>query len=56
LLLAFRYTAVSDEKREGLIWLGFNQATGAIIDDFAPRLRELRAEDAEWQASDPDMR
>jgi hypothetical protein len=24
LMLAFRYTAVSDEKREGLIWLGFN--------------------------------
>ena len=24
LLLAFRYTAVSDEKREGLVWLGFN--------------------------------
>jgi hypothetical protein len=25
LLLAFRYTAISDEKREGLVWLGFNQ-------------------------------
>ena len=33
LLLAFRYTAMSDEKREGLIWLGFNQGTGAVIDD-----------------------
>ena len=30
LMLAFRYTAVSDEKREGLIWLGFNLGTGAV--------------------------
>ena len=29
LLLAFRYTAISDEKRDGLVWLGFNQTTGA---------------------------
>lgn len=33
LLLAFRYTAVSDEKREGLVWLGFNCGTGAVLDD-----------------------
>ena len=33
LLLAFRYTAVSDEKREGLVWIGFNRGTGAVIDD-----------------------
>src|SRR5262245_46115503 len=25
MLLAFRYTAVSDEKREGLVWVGFNE-------------------------------
>ena len=37
LLLAFRYTAVSDEKREGLVWLGFNQGTGAVIDDILRR-------------------
>ena len=30
LLLAFRYTAISDEKREGLVWFGFNQGTGAV--------------------------
>jgi len=48
LLLAFRYTAVSDEKREGLVWLGFNQGTGAVIDDFAPRLRALLEGEAEW--------
>src|SRR5450756_1240363 len=56
LLLAFRYTAVSDEKREGLVWLGFNQATGAVIDGFAQRLRSLLAADAEWQVPDPEVR
>ena len=56
LLLAFRYTAVSDEKREGLVWVGFNQGTGAVIDDFAPRLRSLLAADAEWQVPDPEVR
>lgn len=56
LLLAFRYTAVSDEKREGLFWLGFNQGTGAVIDDFTPRLRALLAANAEWQVPDPEVR
>ena len=56
LLLAFRYTAVSDEKREGLVWLGFNQGTGAVIDDVLARLRPLLAADTEWQAPDPDVR
>jgi hypothetical protein len=56
LLLAFRYTAVSDEKREGLVWLAFNQGTGAVIDAFAPRLRSLLAADAEWQVPDPEVR
>jgi hypothetical protein len=56
LLLAFRYTAVSDEKREGLVWLAFNQGTGAVIDAFAPRLRALLAADAEWQVPDPEVR
>jgi hypothetical protein len=56
LLLAFRYTAVSDEKREGLVWLGFNQGTGAVIDDLTVRLRALLAGDEEWQVPDPDVR
>jgi hypothetical protein len=56
LLLAFRYTALSDEKREGLIWLGFNLGTGAIIDDIAARLRRLLAQEAEWQSPDPEAR
>lgn len=45
LLLAFRYTAVSDEKREGLVWLGFNQSTGAVLDDVLVRLRPMLAQD-----------
>jgi hypothetical protein len=56
LLLAFRYTALSDEKREGLVWLGFNLGTGAVIDDIAARLRRLLAQDAEWDAPSPDVR
>ena len=43
LMLVFRYTAVSDEKREGLIWLGFNLATGAVVDEIVPRLRTVLA-------------
>jgi hypothetical protein len=56
LLLAFRYTAVSDEKRNGLVWLGVNQGTGAVIDDFTTRLRALLAGDEEWQVPDADVR
>ena len=56
-LLAFRYTATSDERREGLIWLGFNTATGATLeDDMVGRLRHLLAGDMEWRAPDPAVR
>jgi hypothetical protein len=41
LILTFRYTAVSDEKREGLISLGFNTGTGAVINDFLAQLRPM---------------
>jgi hypothetical protein len=56
LLLAFRYTALSDEKREGLIWLGFNLATGAVIEDIAARLRRLLAQETDWQAPEEAVR
>src|SRR5262249_40125346 len=57
LLLAFRYTAISDEKREGLVWLGFNQGTGAVMDhDFLRRLRAHLASVVEWQVPEPDIR
>ena len=57
LLLAFRYTAISDEKRDGLVWLGFNQGTGAVLDgDFLRRLRTHLASVADWQVPEPDAR
>jgi hypothetical protein len=57
LLLAFRYTATSDERREGLVWLGFNAGTGAVLgDDLVARLRRALADDPEWAAVDPAAR
>jgi hypothetical protein len=57
LLLAFRYTAMSDEKREGLIWLGFNQGTDAVMDgDFLRKLRTHLASVVDWQVPEPDTR
>jgi len=55
LLLAFRYTATSDERREGLLWLGFNAETGTFLeDDMVDRLRHVLANNMEWRAPDPD--
>lgn len=56
LMLAFRFTAVSDEKREGLIWLGFNLATGALVSDILARLRPALAQMPDWYAPDPAIR
>jgi hypothetical protein len=47
-MLTFRYTAVSDEKREGLICVGFNLATGAVLDDSLARLQAALAHMPEW--------
>ena len=52
LMLAFRYTAVSDEKREGLTWLGFNLGTGAVVSDILDRLRPVLAQMPDWQTPD----
>jgi hypothetical protein len=56
LMLVFRYTAMSDEKREGLIWVGFNLGTGAMVSDILARLRPLLAQMPEWHAPDPATR
>ena len=53
-LLAFRYSALSDEKREGVIWLGFNETTGSALGDVLPRLRAPPA-DAAPMAPDAPM-
>ncbi len=55
LVLAFRYTALSDEKREGLLWLGFNLATGAVLDEIVVRLRQVAAGEPQWQAPGPEL-
>ena len=52
LMLAFRFTAISDEKREGLVAVGFNLATGAIINDILARLRPALAQ-PEWHVPSP---
>jgi hypothetical protein len=56
LLLTFRYTALSDEKREGLVWLGFNLGTGAVLGELIPRLRPLLDEQENWQPPDVETR
>lgn len=54
-IFRFRYTAISDEKREELVWLGFNLGTGAVMDDdFLRRLRTYLASVVDWQVPDPD--
>jgi hypothetical protein len=44
LIFDFRSTAVSDEKRDGLLRLGVNLATGAALDDVLERLEPCLAE------------
>jgi hypothetical protein len=55
LLMVFRTTAVSDEKRENILWLGFNTVTGAALGGVLPRLRALLPGQP-WQAPDPAAR
>jgi hypothetical protein len=54
-LLAFRYSALSDEEREGVIWLGFNETTGSALGDVLPRLR-ASSTDAASMAPDASLR
>lgn len=56
LILTFRYTALSDEKREGLVWLGLNLGTGAVLDEVLTRLRAALAEDDDWRLPEPEAR
>ena len=56
LILIFRYTALSDEKREGLVWLGFNLGTGVVLGEVTARLRPLLNEHENWQAPEAAAR
>ena len=53
LILTFRYVAASDDKREGLIWVGVNTSTGAVITDLVPQMRQMLMQLPDWQAPDP---
>lgn len=48
-LLSFRYTALSDEKREGVLRLGLNMATGALLDGEQAALWDRLAADPDWR-------
>jgi hypothetical protein len=51
LLLSFRYTAISDEKRDGIVWLAFNCTTGAVLhDELVAALRSSIDHADGWQA------
>jgi hypothetical protein len=56
LLVAFRITAVSDEKRESIVWIAFNTGTGAALGDVLPRLRKYMDADPTWQSPGPEAR
>jgi hypothetical protein len=55
LLIAFRMTAISDEKRENNLWIGFNVGTGAPLGESLGRLRSCFANHA-WRAPEPAVR
>jgi hypothetical protein len=55
LVMAFRYTAISDEKREGLVSFGFNCTTGAVLDaELVAALRQALARQDDWPAPDAE--
>ncbi len=53
-LISFRYTALSDEKREGVLRLGINMATGALLDEGQAVLWERLAADPDWRTPSPE--
>ena len=56
-IFGFRYTAVADERRDGMIWFGVNHGTGALLDGgFLVRLRTALTQEPEWLAPDDAVR
>src|SRR5262249_2807012 len=55
MILTFRYSAFSDEKYEGLVRIGLNLSTGAVLDDIVERMGPALARE-EWQVPDPATR
>jgi hypothetical protein len=54
LVLDFRFAAVSDEKREGVLRLGVNQATGAIQDALFEQIAPWLDAEEEGDSALPD--
>lgn len=49
-------TAVSDEKREGLVWLGFNCTTGTVLDeDMLTAMRRTLDRAEGWQVPEQSV-
>ncbi|MFH1176435.1 MAG: hypothetical protein V1750_03430 [Acidobacteriota bacterium] len=55
-IITFRYTAVSDDKHEGLLQLGLNLATGSTIDGLREALLEAAASDKVMHLAAPPER
>lgn len=53
LILLFRYTAFSDEKREGIIKLGLNLANGSALDAFVDELLAAAINAADKEVAPP---
>ncbi len=54
-ILTFRFAAISDERREGLLSLGLNLSNGSALDDLLPLLLEaLAARQDESDANEPE--
>ncbi|HDL86468.1 MAG TPA: hypothetical protein ENH11_09130 [Candidatus Acetothermia bacterium] len=54
LLMAFRYTAISDEKRDGILHLGLNLNNGSTLDNLLDPLLYAAAETAGDHATLPE--
>ena len=55
MMLNFRYSAFSDEKYEGLVRIGLNLSTGAVLDSIMEQIWLVLTRE-EWQAPDPAIR
>ncbi len=56
LILCFHSTALSDEKREAMLWMGFNTGTGAALGAMLARLRNALADNAVGLAPEREVR
>jgi hypothetical protein len=55
IIWTFRYSALSDEKHEGLVRVGLNLSTGAVLDNIFEQMRPALARE-EWQVPESATR